>query len=448
MASEYWPAGLCVNAGLGENGGVTTAPLRIGVVGAGTAGSATAILLTRAGHDVEVFERVEDPGPVGAGITLQPTGQAALERLGLLAAIAERAAPIDRLTCVRPTGKPVVDLPYAEIDPGLRGLGTHRGSLFATLFATAREAGATIRCGATVTGTAICGTDRKRWLVLDGGERCGPFDLVVAADGSVCELHGAAPGVVNKPYPWGALWLVADDTDFAADRKIYQIVDGAHTMLGFLPTGMAPGRDVPVVSMFWSIRADRVDQWRAAGLAAWRDRILRLEPRAEAILDTLSDLDPVLFARYRDVAMYPWHAERIVFLGDAAHATSPQLGQGANLALIDAVALADTLAAAVVVDRGNPVERALVEYSTIRRQHLAFYQLMTRFLTPLFQSDSRVFGWLRDLVFPHSRWLGPLRRQMTRTMVGVGRGLLRSPMPIHELPRLATAATDAAGDVG
>ncbi|HEV7553801.1 MAG TPA: FAD-dependent monooxygenase, partial [Kofleriaceae bacterium] len=83
--------------------------LAIGVVGAGTAGSAAAILLARAGHRVTILECVDEPGPVGAGITLQPTGQAALRRLGLLDPIEARGARIDRLCCVRRGGRPLVD---------------------------------------------------------------------------------------------------------------------------------------------------------------------------------------------------------------------------------------------------------------------------------------------------------------------------------------------------
>ncbi len=409
--------------------------LQIAVVGAGTAGAAAATLLSRAGHAVTVFERVEHPKPVGAGITLQPTGQAALERLGLLEPIAARGAPIDRLTCIRRGGKPMVDLPYAEIGPGLIGLGMHRGHLFETLLGAVRASTATIRFGAHVKTTDV--DDRGRWLVLGDRERCGPFDLVIAADGGVCELHTEARKVKSTPYPWGALFLVADDPGFSTDRRIFQIIEGAHTMLGFLPTGMAPGRDVPVISLFWSIRADRVDDWRAAGLSPWRDRILSLEPRAEAILDTIDDLEPVLFARYRDVAMWPWHGDRIVFIGDAAHATSPQLGQGANLALIDAVALADAIAS--IDARTSPafrVRQALIAYSNGRKRHLDFYQFMTRFLTPFFQGDSNLLTLIRNLTFPHSRWFGPLRREMTRTMVGVGRGFVRRPIPLADLPRL------------
>jgi 2-polyprenyl-6-methoxyphenol hydroxylase-like FAD-dependent oxidoreductase len=60
----------------------------IGVIGCGTAGAAAALFLARAGHDVRVFERVADPKPVGAGIIVQPSGQAVLARLGLLERVA------------------------------------------------------------------------------------------------------------------------------------------------------------------------------------------------------------------------------------------------------------------------------------------------------------------------------------------------------------------------
>jgi len=111
------------------------------------------------------------------------------------------------------------------------------------------------------------------------------------------------------------------------------------------------------------------------------------------------------------------------------HAMSPQLGQGANLALVDEVALADA------IEAHGDVARALAAYSAARRRHLAFYQFMTRALTSLFQGDSRVMGVLRDRCFPMSRWLRFVRYRMVRTMIGVDRGLLRRPFPVGQLLR-------------
>ncbi|MCB9559624.1 MAG: FAD-dependent monooxygenase [Kofleriaceae bacterium] len=406
---------------------------RVAVVGCGTAGAAAALLLARAGHDVTVFERVAAPGPVGAGITLQPTGQAVLARLGLLGPIAADGARIDRLICRTARRKVVVDLPYRAVDPDLHGIGLHRGLLFETLFAAVgAEPGVTLRCGVGVAAMPRDGATRT--LVTDDGARLGPYDLIVVADGSVSELHDDTTIRTRvRPYPWGALWFVAEDRDRVFDGELVQWVEGARRMCGFLPTGRAPRGAAPVVSLFWSLRADRLDAWRAAGLAPWKREVLRYEPRAGFVLDQIRDPAQVLFARYRDVTMRGWHEPGAVFIGDAAHATSPQLGQGANLALWDAMVLADCVAGHAAVDA------ALAAYTAARRRHLGYYQFATRALTPFFQGDSRLRGWLRDLLFPTSRWLRPLRRRMVRTMIGVDRGVVRRPIPLAELRGLLAA---------
>lgn len=288
--------------------------------------------------------------------------------------------------------------------------------------------------------------DGARWLTAADATRHGPFDLVVVADGSISELHASAGVPVRaRPYPWGALWFVAVDRGhtLSADRQVVQVTDGPQRMFGLLPTGRAPRGDDLVVSVFWSIRADRVAAWRARGLAAWRAEALALNPQSEPVLDQIGDLAQLAFTQYRDVRMRRWHGDRIVFIGDAAHATSPQLGQGANLALWDAMCLADALPG----DHGG-LAAALAGYTAARRRHLNYYQLATRALTPVFQSDSRVLGIVRDLVFPISRWLPLLRRRMVRTMAGLDRGIVRRPIPLDELRRLALAGHAPAAAVG
>lgn len=122
--------------------------------------------------------------------------------------------------------------------------------------------------------------------------------------------------------------------------------------------------------------------------------------------------------------MWPWNTGRTVYLGDAAHATSPQLGQGANLALVDAWTLARCLAVE------PSLHDALYAYSAARRGHLGWYQFVTRALTPLFQSDYELLGALRDAV------MGPLcrvpfvHRQMVEGMAGIARGPWRSPLAL------------------
>src|SRR5271170_1172129 len=98
-------------------------PLRVAVIGCGTAGAASALLLSRAGHDVTVFERVPQPGPVGAGIMMQPSGLLVLERLGLAGHVLARGARVDRLFCETSAGHAVLDLKYESLAEGLFGVG-------------------------------------------------------------------------------------------------------------------------------------------------------------------------------------------------------------------------------------------------------------------------------------------------------------------------------------
>lgn len=401
---------------------------RVGVVGCGTAGAAAALLLARDGCEVTVLERVATPGPVGAGILLQPTGQAVLARLGLLDTIVERGARVDRLWFRKPSGGTLVDLHYARCDQAWFGIGLHRGLLFDVLYrAACREPRVSVKTGVTIASVRRDG--ERTWLRDANDGEHGPFELVVVADGAVSELRAAAGTTTrDAAYPWGALWFVAPDPEQVFRGELYQIGVRAHRLYGVLPTGLGPTGETPVVSLFWSLPAREVDAWRAAPLDAWKDEVRRLDPRVGFVLDRITSHAQVTFARYRDVQMARWHDGNIVFIGDAAHATSPQLGQGANLALLDALVLAESVAHRSITD-------ALALYERTRRPHLRYYQRMTRWLTPFFQSDSRALGWLRDWTFPIANAIGPLQRIMIRTMSGVSMGFVTRPLELPIAPK-------------
>ena len=396
----------------------------VGVIGCGTAGAAAAILLARAGNEVTVLERVVDPKPVGAGILIQPTGQAVLARLGLLDAIAEHGARVDRLWFRTHAQRTLVDLHYAAVDRAWFGIGLHRGVLFESLFnAARREPRVRVSTGCAVQTLRRDGA--RSFLRDSSGIEHGPFDLVIVADGAVSELRTHA-GTTKRDtsYPWGALWFVAEDPDRVFTRELYQVGVRARRLYGVLPTGRAPRGQAPVVSLFWSIAAAEHDAWRAAGLDTWKAEVRAVDPRIDFVLDQIKSPEQVLFARYRDVVMSRWHDRGVVFIGDAAHATSPQLGQGANLALVDACTLADCVATSPAIDA------ALDLYARTRKQHLGYYQRMTRWLTPFFQSGSGFLGWLRDWSFPLANKIPPLRNHMIKTMAGVSMGFVARPLQL------------------
>lgn len=389
--------------------------MRVGIVGSGTAGASAAISLRRAGHDVTIYERVAKPTAIGAGILLQPTGQGVLARLGLLDATARAGAPVRRLHGVRPDGRDVMDLGYGELGADVCAYGLHRGTLFLTLLDAARAAGVAIEPGIEVKEI-----DPERGTLRTADRELGPFDLVVVADGARSALRNqVCTPTRDRPYPWGALWFVGRSWERAESGALYQVFDGTQRLLGLLPTGKTPdGADV--VSLFWGVRNDTVDDVRARGLDAWKTDVRRLTRKADPLLDQISDLDQLIAATYRDtVVRTPWRG-KAVLLGDAAHAMSPQLGQGVNLALCDALALADALAVT------GDLSKAFAGYAHARRNHIWFYTLASRWLTPLFQSDVPGFGLARDFGVPLFNAIAWPRRQALLSMAGLKDGPLSS----------------------
>ncbi|MFL6680593.1 MAG: FAD-dependent oxidoreductase [Burkholderiaceae bacterium] len=254
-------------------------PSRIAIVGGGVAGCAAAILLRAQGHEVTLFEAVADPRPVGAGLLLQPTGQAILRRLGLLDEVLAHGAPVQRLFGDNARGRTVLDLDYGRFAPGCFGLGIQRGTLIGLLWRRMLAAGTTVRLATSVEGFAQ--DDAGVSLAGAGGVELGRFDALILANGSFSTLR--------------------------AGMQVQQ--------------AQAP-----------------------------------------------------------------------------SHGMSPQLGQGANMALIDAWVLAHCVRTART-PHGVAWNDAFAGWSDERRPHLRFYQRSSVALTPLFQSHGRVAPLLRDLFF-------------------------------------------------
>lgn len=400
--------------------------MRVAVIGAGTAGPAAALLLARAGAEVTLFEAVPEPGPVGAGLLIQPTGAAVLARLGLARSVIGRAARIERLFGQSVDGRVVMDLAYGDLQAGLFGAGVHRGSLFTALFDALPEAGIAVRTGCPVDDLA----QRDGLFDLLGPDGAAGFDLVIVADGARSTLRArVAPVRRADPYPYGALWFIGGDPDGSYDGVLCQDYRDTREMMGTLPSGrIHEGDPAPMVSLFWSLRVDAMDATRAAGLDAWRAGAEALNPRIAPLVAQVEHMDQLLGATYRSVVMDRcWRTTDragAVVLGDAAHAMSPQLGQGANLALVDAAALADALIEGGALERRDRIGPALAAYQRSRRANVGYYQLASRWLTPLFQSDHAWVAWWRDRLMHPSAAVPWIRRQMLESLAGTKTGLL------------------------
>jgi 2-polyprenyl-6-methoxyphenol hydroxylase-like FAD-dependent oxidoreductase len=399
----------------------------VGIVGAGFAGAAAALFLAERGHRVTLYEEAARPEPVGAGILMQPSGLAVLADLGLLESAIARGSRVESLVCRTPRGRAVLDLSYRDLVAGWFGLGMHRGALFELLHGQLPSRGVRVVVGASVQSSRA--TRSGIQPVLATGEALGEHELLVVADGARSALRRALPESKATPYPWGALWFVGHDPEQRFGGSLHQVADGTTTLLGFLPCGLGPRRagDVPLVSLFWSVPVDGFAK-RHFELEAWKARVLELEPRAERLLEQIDRAEQLLPASYFDVHLPRFHASRQVFIGDAAHATSPQLGQGTNLALEDARALASCVSGCRSLGDG------LALFDAERRRHARYYQLASWALTPFFQSELVALGPLRDAVLGPLCRFPPSRRLMLQTLAGIQRSFLGSTVrlgPLH-----------------
>lgn len=382
----------------------------IAIAGCGPAGLAAAILLDAQGHQITIYDQFDEPGPVGSGLMIQPSGMTVLDRLGLAGEALKRGARVDGLLGLEEHGKKVLNAPYSKLGiAGAFGIGIHRASLFAMLYEAAKAKGIAIETGHGVTGSEL--SDKGRNLTFATREPTEDFDLVVDASGRQSVFDKAAPGHLEFGALWASLPLHADDP--FAGNLLEQRYRRAAQMVGVLPIGTRKGQSQPEAAFFWSLKRSDLAKWQKTSLDEWKSEVRALWPEAGVLLDRIKSRDQLTFASYSHRMQNPPVQDRMIAIGDAWHSASPQLGQGANMALLDAWGLA------LGLTQGRTLAEKLRLAVSWRHDHVWLYQWVTKLFTPLYQSDTHWHPIIRDRVMAPLSQIWPISKVQAQLMSGL-----------------------------
>ncbi|WP_336206728.1 FAD-dependent oxidoreductase [Nonomuraea sp. LPB2021202275-12-8] len=346
--------------------------MRAAVIGGGVAGAASAIALARIGAAVTVYEAYNDPaGPVGSFVSLSVNGLRALDALGCLPAVQEAGFGVERQRMWSGRGKPLGDVPRGRRsgDP-LHSVTLMRADLVRTLRDEAVRSGARIL------------TDRR--LTGPHDPAATGADLVVGADGIWSATRRALDPTVPEPVYAGLYSVSGTSTRTDAERPSFNMVFARRGAFVHIPA--------PDGTVWWSAQVASAEQ-PADPAAIGIDGLAALFRTEPAVLSLLGAPSSVRTGTLLHVLapVTRRHDDRTVLVGDAAHPVGA--GQGASMAIEDAVALARELASA------GEIPAALTAFDRVRHDRTGKLAK-----TAAANRDAKTAGpvpaWFRDAFMP------------------------------------------------
>jgi 2-polyprenyl-6-methoxyphenol hydroxylase-like FAD-dependent oxidoreductase len=317
--------------------------MRILIVGGGIGGLTSAIALCRKGFEVEVIERDPDWSVYGVGIIQQGNVVRAMTELGLIDDYINAGFGFDRVQVYIPTGVCVADIPTPRLVEGYPGnVGIGRRALHKVLGDRAKEAGADIRLGITIS-TLVDDGEGVAVTFSDGSS--GIFDLVVGADGLYSQTRGMIfPDAPKPEFTGQSVWRY--------NFKRTPDVIGLQAYEGQTGIGLVPLSDELMYMYVTTPEPDNPWYAKEDLASTMRSKIAGVpSPAIQALVGQITEDDEVVYKPLEWMFLEgAWHKGRVVLLGDAVHATTPHLGQGAGMAIEDALVLADELVKADTLD--------------------------------------------------------------------------------------------------
>jgi 2-polyprenyl-6-methoxyphenol hydroxylase-like FAD-dependent oxidoreductase len=334
------------------------------VVGGGIGGLTTAVALRRVDIEVDLVEIKDDWSVYGVGIIQPNNTLRALDRIGLAKVCVERGAAFPGWRIFDEQNRHLMDAPASsKAAPGFPEInGITRPILQHVLQQAALDAGARARLGTTVTEVQEKASGLR---VTCSDETVADYDLLIAADGVHSASRQRLFGDSGKPrYTGQCVWR--HNFQRPVDMEWGEVSFGSGTKVGLVPLS-------PTLIYMFLVTAEPDNPRRNPAEMAelMRDRLGDYTGRVGGLREQITDSAAVVFRPMEAVELpAPWYKGRQLIIGDAAHATTPHLAQGAAMAIEDAVLLAELLR------QDRPLEVALAEFMS-RRYRRAKYVVDT-----------------------------------------------------------------------
>ena len=308
---------------------------KILVIGGGIGGLTAAIALRAKGHQVDVIERDPNWSVYGVGIIQQSNVVRAMDALGLLDDYLSAGVGFDAVEIFLPDGSRIARVPSPRLVEGKpANVGIGRPALHKVLGDRTIASGARVRLGLTAKALDDDGTHVNVRLSDDSSDR---YDLVVGADGVYSQTREALfPDAPRPQFTGQSVWRY----NFPRPEGL----DALQVYNGPTGVGLVPISD-SLIYMYVTTPEPDNPRYPQEGLAqVLRAKLAHTAPAIRALADQITDDAGVVYRPLEGLLVEgPWHKGRIVLLGDAVHATTPHLGQGAGMAIEDSLVLADEL---------------------------------------------------------------------------------------------------------
>lgn len=306
------------------------------VVGGGIGGQSVAIALRQAGIEVEINELQSEYNVYGVGIIQQANALRALDALGVAEEAMRLGSPYPMVKLCLAHGHQIGQAGTPPIGKFPSHNGISRRTLHDILFRKCQEAGVNYRMGYTV--ESLFDNGEQVEIGFSNGEKSS-YDLVIGADGIQSKIRGMVFGEYTAQYVGLSVWRYPLKRPEGLDTGY--IYFGKRSKIGVIPmsaesiyifVNSAEGADNPIIP----------EDELVPRLKSYMEEFPN--PMVQGLINQI--VDPKL-VNYRPLEVLkmpaPWHKGRVIMIGDAAHATIPQLGSGAALAIEDAVVLVEEL---------------------------------------------------------------------------------------------------------